>query len=102
MVTNSFGTRNAMQPMGRLKHSLKAPCFFSFFPIGGGGGGGWGGVWFFFIFPWFPCVPNMFFIALHSCPICFGKYCPSFTYIGAPKGMKSILQNRTFYFREPP
>ncbi len=42
MVTNSFGTRNAMQPMGRLKHSLKAPCFFSFFPIGGGGGGGGG------------------------------------------------------------
>jgi hypothetical protein len=28
--------------------------------------------------------------------------CPPFTYKGAPKGMNSILQNRTFYFGEPP
>ncbi len=35
MVTNSFGKRNFMQPMGSSKHALKMPCFF-------------------FIFPWFP------------------------------------------------
>jgi len=28
MVTNSFGKRYFMQPMGMLKHVLKVPCFF--------------------------------------------------------------------------
>jgi len=46
--------------------------------------------------------PNMFSIAPHFYPICFGKCCPRFTYIGGPKGMNSTLQNRTLYFGEPP
>ncbi len=118
MVTNSFGKRNAMQPMGRPKHALKAPCFLFLFSFEGAGEG------FFFIFTWFPMCshyvpfrfpmgfqyvpqvpnvfPNMFFIAPNFFPICFGKCCPPFTYIGAPKGINSILQNRTFYFGEPP
>jgi hypothetical protein len=28
MVTNSFGKRNFMLPMGRPKHALKVPSFF--------------------------------------------------------------------------
>ncbi len=114
MVTNSFGKRNAMQPMGSPEHALKVPCFF---PLRGGEKD------FFFIFPSFPMCshyvpsrflmgsqfvpqvpnvfPNMFFIAPNFFPICFGKCCPPFTYIGAPKGINSILQNRTFYFGEP-
>jgi len=44
----------------------------------------------------------MFSIAPHFYPICFGKFCPPFTYIGGSKGRpNSILQNRTFYFGEP-
>jgi hypothetical protein len=42
------------------------------------------------------------FIAPHFYPICFGKCCPLFTYIGAPKGMNTLFQNRTFYSEEPP
>jgi hypothetical protein len=74
---------------------------------------------FFFIFLWFPMcshyvpfkfsmgshqvpqVPNVFSITLHFYPICFGKCCPCFTYIGGPKERNSILQNTTFYFGEP-
>jgi len=96
VVTNSFGTRNAMQPMGSI-HSRRL-AFFPFFLLGGGEGEGK----FFSFFLGSQCVPNIFFIAPHSYPICFGKCCPPFTYIGAPKGMKSRLQNRTFYFRELP
>jgi hypothetical protein len=40
----------------------------------------------------------MFSIAPHFHPICFGKCCPPFNYIGGPKGRNSILQNRSFYF----
>jgi hypothetical protein len=36
MVTKSFGKRNFMQPMGRPKHALKVPCFFSFYVLEGG------------------------------------------------------------------
>ncbi len=38
MVTKSFGKRNFMQPMGRPKHALKVPCFFSFYVLRGGRG----------------------------------------------------------------
>jgi len=38
--------------------------------------------------------PKMFSIAPHLNPICFGKCCPPFTYIGRPKG-----RNSTFYVR---
>jgi hypothetical protein len=72
----------------------------------------------FFVFPWFPMCshyvpfkfpsgceyvpqvpnvfPNMFSIAPHLYPICFGKCCPPFTYIAGPKERNSILQNRSF------
>ncbi len=95
MMTNSFGKRNFMQPMGRPKHALKVPCFFSF-SVGGGGR--------FFIKKYLvPNVfPNMFFIVPHFYPICFGKCCPLFTYIGGPKGRNSMLQSRSFYFGQPP
>jgi hypothetical protein len=43
---------------------------------------------------------NMFSIAPHFCPICFGKCCPPFTYIAGPKG-NIICQSRTFYFGDP-
>ncbi len=64
MVTNSFGTRNFMQPMGMLSMHSKCLDFFSFkFWIGRGGGGG-----IFFIFPLLPTcslqVPNMFLKAV--------------------------------------
>ncbi len=84
--------------------------------------GGGKGKEFFSFFPGSQCVPimlpmgshhvlttqvpnvfiNMSSIAPHFYPICFGKCCPSFTYIAGPKGRISILQNRTFYFGEPP
>jgi hypothetical protein len=64
-----------------------------------------------FIFTWFPLgsqyVPqipiaflNMFSIAAHFYPQCFGKCCPPFTYIAGPKRRNSICQNRTLYFGE--
>jgi hypothetical protein len=37
MVTNSFGKRNFMQPMGRPKHALLF-CLLSFGGVGGGVG----------------------------------------------------------------
>jgi hypothetical protein len=37
MVTNSFGERNFMQPMGRLSMNSKCIVFFSFKVWGGGG-----------------------------------------------------------------
>jgi len=46
--------------------------------------------------------PNMFSISPHFYPICLGKWCPSFTYIGGPKGRNFILQNRAFCFGESP
>jgi len=52
MVTKLFGKRNFMQPMGRPKHALKVPCFFSFYVLGGG----WGGEIFFH----FSRLPNVF------------------------------------------
>jgi hypothetical protein len=43
------------------------------------------------MFPQVPNVfPNMFVVATHFYPICFGKCCPPFTYIGAPKGRISM------------
>jgi hypothetical protein len=117
MVTKSFGKRNFMQSMGRPKHALNVPCFFPFYVLGGVGE-------MFFIFPGFPMclqyvpsssqlVPNMFpnftmffpnvlSIPSHFYPICLGKWCPPFTYIGAPKWRNYILQNRAFCFGESP
>jgi hypothetical protein len=39
MVMKFFEKRNFMQPMGRPKHTLKVPCFFSFYVLGWWGGG---------------------------------------------------------------
>jgi hypothetical protein len=39
--------------------------------------------------------PNMFSIAHHFYPICFGKCRPPFPYIGGPKGMNFILPKKT-------
>ncbi len=88
----------------------------AFFPFKFGGGER-----FVFNFLWFPMCshhvpfefaigshqvlnifPNMFSIAPRFYPICFGKCCSPFTYIGGPKGRNSILQNITFYYGEPP
>jgi hypothetical protein len=125
MVMNSFGKRNFMQPMGRPKHAIKVPCFFL---VSFGGGEGWGGGVegvFKRLGSWFPNLsmvpnvfhvpfkfpmdshqvpnmfPNVFSIAPHFDPLCFGKCCPPLVYIGGPKGRNSILQNRTFYFGCP-
>jgi hypothetical protein len=61
MVTNSFGNRNFMQPMGRLSMHSNCLDFFAFKFWGGGRGGGVG---CFFFFPSFPTcslqVPNGF------------------------------------------
>jgi hypothetical protein len=47
MVTNSFGNRNFMQPMGRLSMHSNCLDFFAFKFWGGGRGGGGGGFVFF-------------------------------------------------------
>ncbi len=52
--------------------------------------------------PFLNVFPNMFSIAPHFYPICFGKCFPPFTHVGGRKGRNAILQNRTFYYREPP
>jgi len=107
----SFGKRNFMQPMGRPKHALKVPCFFSFYVLG------WGGKEkIFFISPNFPMclhyVPFKFPMGFQYFPltfspylftfICLGKWCPPFTYIGGPKGRNCTVQNRAFCFGEFP
>ncbi len=113
------------QPMGRPKHALKVSVFL----LSLGEGGVVGGSGFFFIFPWFPMCshyvpnmfplrshgfssgshfvhqvpnvfPNMFSIAPHFYPLCFGNRCPLFTYVGGRKERNALLQNRNFYFLE--
>ncbi len=79
MVTKSFGKRNFMQPLGRPKHALMVPCFFSFYVLGWGRGP-WGGEIFFHFSPASQCVhtmflsssqwvPNIFSIPPHFFPI---------------------------------
>jgi len=108
MVMKSFGKRNFMQPMGRPKHAFKAPCFFSFYVLG------WGKIFIHFfrlpnvftlcsfqVLNGFPIFPPTFFPYLLTF-ICFGKWCPPFTYIGGPKGKTCIVQNKAFCFGESP
>jgi len=45
----------------------------------------------------FDLFPEKFPIAPYFYPICFGKCCPLFIYIGGSKGKNSIPQNKTFY-----
>jgi hypothetical protein len=57
MVTNSFGKRNFIQPMGRPKHALKVPwpLFpFKFEGVGGGGGAFPGSQCVSLCFQWVP------------------------------------------------
>ncbi len=84
MMTNSFGNRNFMQPMGRPSMHSKYIDFFPFkFSVVGPGGGAGG----FFLFPLFPtCSPRVFPIAARFNPICFAQSPPLLTYIGGPKG----------------
>ncbi len=58
MVTNSFGNRNFMQPMGRLSMRSKCLDFFSFKFLGRGR------IFFFH----FSFVPNMFPMGSHHVP----------------------------------
>ncbi len=74
MVTKSFGKRNFMQPMGRPKHALKVPCFFSFYVLGWGGGG-WGGKIFFH----FSQLPNVFALCSFQVPNGFPIFSPTFS-----------------------
>jgi len=102
--------------LGRPKHALKVPCFFSFYVLEGGEEGREGRDFFSF-FPASQCVrtmflsssqwvpnifPNIFSIPLHFYPICFGKWCPPFTSIRGPKGRKCTVQNRAFCFGKYP
>jgi len=68
MVTESFGKRNFMQPMGRPKRALKVHCFFSFYVLEGGEGKRD----FFVIFLSFPMcsqyVPFKFPMGSHDVP----------------------------------
>ncbi len=94
--------------------SMHSRCL-AFFPFMFWGGGGSRWERFFFIFPGFPmcshyvpfkfpigsqCFPNIFSIPPHFYPICLGKWCPPFTYIGGPKGRNCTVLNRAFYFGE--
>jgi hypothetical protein len=60
MVTNSFGNKNFMQPIGRLSMHSKCLDFFSFKFWGGGEGGRRIFFHFSFVPNIFPSVPIMF------------------------------------------
>ncbi len=109
MVTKSFGKRHFVQPMGRPKHALKVPSFFSFYVLG------WRGEESFFsFFLASQCVCTMFLSSSQYFPqhffhtssllshICLGKWCPPFTYIRGPNGRYCTIQNRAFYIGESP
>jgi hypothetical protein len=120
MVTKSFGKRNFMQPMGRPKHALKVPCFFSFYVLEGEGGGDI----FLSFFLTFQCVctlfpsssqwvPNMFLNFAMFSPTCspyhltfipyaLGNGVLLSPYISSPKGRNYILQNIAFCLGESP
>ncbi len=73
MVTNSFGNRNFMQPMGRLSMHSKCLVFFLILKFCVRGGGG-----IFFIFPLFSTcsqwVPIRFSIYVPKVPKVFPKH----------------------------
>jgi len=114
MVMKSFEKRNFMQPMGRPKHALNAPCFFSFYVLGCWGGGG-GRKDFFSFFPTSQCVHTMFLSSSRWVPnifpnifsIPFHFYMPwkmvsSFHLYRWAKGRNCTVQNRAFCFGESP
>ncbi len=88
MVTNSFGNRNFMQPMGRLNMHSKYLDFVLFFKVLGVRQGE---DYFFFHFSFVPfkfpmCSPRVFPIAPRFNPTCRAQSPPLLTYIGEPKG----------------
>jgi hypothetical protein len=111
MVTNSFGKRNFMEPMGTPQACTQCALFCFLLSLGGRGKD-------FFFFPFFPgseCVPTMFLLSsqwvpimfsmcsptyspdhLTFYPICFDKCCPPFTHIAGPKRKNPILENLQF------
>jgi hypothetical protein len=122
VVTDSFGNQKYMQPVGRLKHALKVPCFYFILSFGWGGAGR-----IFFIFPlfstcsfyvpfkfsmgtwWEPqCVPNVFpkfpmcsprVLPIAPCfnPFCFAQSPPPLTKGG---GTPSLIESSIL--GEPP
>ncbi len=77
MVTDSFGNRNFMQPMGRLSMHSKCLDFFSFkFWVGAAGGVGEG---FFSFFFYSQHVPFKFPTYSHQVPNLFPKGVPNST-----------------------
>ncbi len=90
MVTDSFGNRNFMQPVGRLSMHSKCLDFFL------GGGGEEGGFFPLFstcshhvpnMFPMFSmCSPRVLLRAPRFNPLCFAQSPPLLTYIGGPNG----------------
>ncbi len=83
----------------RVHCSLSIKLFFFLF---WGEGGVARGAWKQRVPKFLTCSPKKFPIAPHFYPICFGKYCPPFTYIGGPKWRISILWNKAYYCGEPP
>jgi hypothetical protein len=96
MVTNRFGNRTFMQPMGRLSMHSKCLDFFPFkFWVGVGERGE----------DLSHQVPNVFPKGVLNStslnPICFAqKSSPSLLYIGGPKGLSISSFHRIFYFGE--
>ncbi len=94
MVTNNFGNRNFMQPMGRLNMHSKYLDFVLFFKVLGVRQGE---DYFFFHFSFVPfkfpmCSPRVFPIAPRFSPLCFGQS------LGGPKGEGTPAFHRIFYF----
>ncbi len=106
-----FGKRNFMQPMGRPKQALQGWGALLFFLFSFGEGR------IFFHFSLVPMCshyvpfkfpmgshqvsnvfPNMFSIAPDFYPMCLGRCCPPFTYIGGQKGRTSILLKENLLF----
>ncbi len=101
MVTNSLGKRNFMPANGKAQACTQGALLFFLISFGRGGdkdffsfflGSQWVPIRFPICSPFLNVFPNMFSIAPHFYPICFGKCFPPFTYI---VGSSSILQNRT-------
>jgi hypothetical protein len=111
MMMNSFGSRNFMQPMGRLSMCLK--CLDFFFLLSFGGKGGKTFFHFSFVLNMFPpssqWVPIRFpmwsqrVFPLAPCfnPICFAQSPPLLTYIGGPKEETPHLSVKSFILEDP-
>ncbi len=89
MVTNSFGNKNYVQPISRLKRALKGALIFFLLSFGWRGLGG--GFFSFFLcslyvpFKFPMCSLRVFQVAPRFNPICFVQSPPLLTYIGGPK-----------------